>query len=64
MKNDIEKVLNIVSDSEQLIRDDALAKEIESRNDELSEDELDLVMAAAKPDYQKFIARLNRDKKQ
>ena len=60
MSKDIEKMLIIVSDSEAFIRDDNLAKLIENENQELSNEELDFVAAAAKPDYQRFLDKLKK----
>ncbi len=55
MKQDINKILALISDSESFNHDDNLSQLInEDSEDELSEDELDLVSAAAKPDYEKF----------
>jgi len=60
MSGDIEKMLIILSDSEKLIRDDKLAKVIENADQELTDEELDFVAAAAKPDYQKFLDKLKK----
>lgn len=63
MKNDIEKILSTLSDSEAISPCDELSKIIEEKRPaELSEADLDEVMAAAKPDYEKFLARLNASK--
>ena len=61
MSKDIEKMLIIVSDSEAFIRDDNLAKVIENADQELTDEELDFVAAASKPDYQKFLDRLKNN---
>lgn len=63
MKNDIEKILGALSDSEAISPCDELSKIIEKKSPaELSEADLDEVVAAAKPDYEKFLARLNASK--
>lgn len=61
MSKDIEKMLIILSDSDTFINDDKLAKVIGNANQELSDEELDLVAAAAKPDYQKFLDKLRKN---
>ncbi len=60
MRNDIDTVFVVVSDSSNLICDDKLAKVIESNDQELTDEELDFVAAAAKMDYQKFLYQLRR----
>lgn len=56
MLNNIEKKIESIVRSQEIIHDDKLSKIINDiDNEELSEDELDLVVAAAKPDYQKFL---------
>lgn len=63
MKNDIEKILDALSDSEAISPCDELSQIIEEQSpSELSEADLDEVVAAAKPDYEKFLARLNASK--
>lgn len=61
MSKDIEKMLIILSYSEKFINDDDLAKVIRSADQELSDEELDFVVAAAKPDYQKFTDKLRKN---
>ena len=61
MSKDIEQILVIVSDSENMIRDDNLAKVVESATQELTDEELDFVVAAAKPDYQKFLDKFKKN---
>ena len=61
MSKDIENMLIIVSDSENMIRDDNLAKVVESATQELTDEELDFVVAAAKPDYQKFLDKFKKN---
>lgn len=63
MAIDIEKLLEIISDTELLQHDDQLSQlldEVLGRrdNDELFESDLELVSAAAKPDYDRFIEYL------
>lgn len=63
MAIDIEKLLEIISDTELLQHDDQLSQlldEVLGRrdNDELFESDLELVSAAAKPDYERFIEYL------
>lgn len=61
MSKDIEKMLIILSYSEKFINDDNLAKVISGADQELSNEELDFVVAAAKPDYQKFTDMLRKN---
>ena len=64
MAIDIERLLEIISDTELLQHDDQLSQlldevlERQSDNDELFESDLELVSAAAKPDYERFIEYL------
>ena len=63
MAIDIERLLEIISDTELLQHDDQLSQlldEVLGRrdNDELFESDLELVSAAAKPDYERFIEYL------
>ena len=53
--NDIEKNMKLIVLSQEVIPDDKLSKLIASvKEQELNEYELELVTAAAKPDYEKF----------
>ena len=55
MKRDINDFLELISDTEIIKPDDRLSTFLNSEQDnELSESELDMVSAAAKPDYEKF----------
>lgn len=62
MKQDMEKLLSVLSSTEAIKHGDELSDMIENEggiDDELSELELDMVSAAAKPDYEKFKMFLN-----
>ena len=57
---DINKTMNLIVDSQGLIIDDALASLInEYSDDELSEESLMVVSAAAKPSYNSFLESYN-----
>lgn len=62
MKKNSEFFLDLAADSNEIIQDDKLAKMIsEQDEDELSEDELYGVSAAAKPDFEK-LAKILKDR--
>lgn len=63
MSRDFEDVLKLAADSDGLVMNDKLARIIKSTDRELTLDELDMVTAASKPDYEKFKARLERKDK-
>ena len=60
MKKDVDFLLNLAADSSKVIKDDKLARILSEYEDEdeLSEDELDEVCAAAKPDIEKLMRKL------
>lgn len=58
-KRDVEKMLSLLSDSQQFAEDDKLS-ELIGRASELSADELDTVVAAALKDRLRFSALLDR----
>jgi len=58
-RNDIEKLLSLIADSEQLAGNDRLSGLI-GRSEELSADELDTFVAAAGLDKVRFQALLDR----
>ena len=61
MEQKFENLIELLSDTESIKSDDALSKLVGCKqNDELSEADLDAVSAAAKPDYQKFLRRLQQ----
>ncbi len=63
MERNFENLIELISDTESIKSDDALSKIVDQNSDdELSETELDNVSAAAKPDYQKFLRRLEQSK--
>ena len=63
MEQNIEKLLILLSDTEKIENSDELSKLIDSElNSELSVDELELVSAAAKTDYEKFEKLLEQKK--
>lgn len=63
MERNFENLIELLSDTESIKSDDALSKIVDQNSDdELSETELDNVSAAAKPDYQKFLRRLEQSK--
>ena len=60
MEQKFERFLKLLSDMDYIQTEDALAKMINAvKNSELTEAELDNVSAASKPDYEKFLKRLN-----
>lgn len=63
MERNFENLIELLSDTESIKPDDALSKiaNLDS-DDELSETQLDDVLAAAKLDYQKFLKRLEQSK--
>lgn len=63
MKQNFENLIVLLSDTEFIKPDDTLSKIVSlDSDDELSETDLDDVSAAAKPDYQKFLRRLEQSK--
>lgn len=61
MEQNFENLIELLSDTESIKPDDALSKIVNFDSDnELSEIELDDVSAATKPDYQKFLRRLEQ----
>lgn len=63
MERNFENLIELISDTESIKSDDALSKIVDQNSDdELSETDLDDVSAAAKPDYQKFLRRLEQSK--
>ena len=55
LKRDINDFLKLISDTEIIKPDDRLSTFLNfEQYNELSESELDMVSAAAKPDYEKF----------
>ena len=63
MERNFENLIELISDTESIKSDDALSKIVNlDSDDELSETDLDNVSAAAKPDYQKFLRRLEQSK--
>ena len=63
MEPNFENLIELLSDTESIKADDALSKILNAdSDDELSETELDDVSAAAKPDYGKFLRRLEQSK--
>lgn len=63
MEREFENLIELLSDTESIKSDDALSKIVNlNSDDELSENELDDVSAAAKPNYQKFLRRLENMK--
>ena len=63
MERNFENLIELLSDTESIKSDDALSKLVNLDTDnELSETELDDVSAAAKPDYGKFLRRLEQSK--
>ena len=63
MERNFENLIELLSDTESIKSDDALSKLVNLDTDnELSETDLDDVSASAKPDYQKFLRRLEQSK--
>lgn len=63
MERNFENLIELLSDTESIKSDDALSKLVNLDTDnELSETDLDDVSAAAKPDYHKFLRRLEQSK--
>ena len=60
MKEDMEKLLNLIADTEMFGHDDELSRLIQIETDnELSEEDLELVSAARKGRYENFKQFLN-----
>ena len=60
----IDKLLKKIADTQDLAPQDNLTEIIERYSaDELDEDTLDLVFAAAKPNFPKFLGLLDKNKK-
>lgn len=64
MKSKIEKLLDLIADTQKIAPHDRLTETIEACNaEELDEDTLDLVFAAKKPDFSKLWGLINKNDK-